>query len=101
MAQKPEPIDVTCPCCKAHLTVDPELAVVLSHTPPPRAAPDVDLTDAARILSDQAAQREAKFKQSWDAEKNKEDVLSRKFEENLKKARQQPVEKPVRDFDLD
>jgi hypothetical protein len=101
MAQKPEPIDVTCPCCKARLTVDPELAVVLSHTPPPRAAPDVDLTDAARILSDQAAQREAKFKQSWDAEKNKEDVLSRKFEENLKKARQQPVEKPVRDFDLD
>jgi hypothetical protein len=101
MAQKPEPIDVTCPCCKARLTVDPELAVVLSHTPPPRAAPDVDLTDAARILSDQAAQREAKFKQSWEAEKNKEDVLSRKFEENLKKARQQPVEKPVRDFDLD
>jgi hypothetical protein len=101
MAPKPEPIDVTCPCCKTRLTVDPELAVVLSHTPPPRAAPDVDLTDAARILSDQAAQREAKFKQSWDAEKNKEDVLSRKFEENLKKARQQPVEKPVRDFDLD
>jgi hypothetical protein len=99
--QRPNPIEIHCPCCKAQMTVDPELAVVLSHTPPPRAASGVDLNDAARILADQAAQREAKFQQSWEAEKSKEDVLTRKFEENLKKARQQPVEKPVRDFDLD
>jgi len=28
-------------------------------------------------------------------------VLARKFEENLKKAREKPAEKPIRDFDLD
>jgi hypothetical protein len=75
--------------------------VVLSHEAPPLAGPDVDLTDAARHLREQAERREEKFRLSWDAEQKKEDVLSRKFEEALKKAKQEPVEKPVRDFDLD
>ncbi len=95
------PVEVTCPCCKAKLTVDPQLAVVLSHQPPPRVAPDVDITDAARILQEQAQRREDKFRESWEAEKKKEDVLTRKFEEALKKAKGQPVEKPLRDFDID
>ena len=102
MAKKPAPaIEVTCPCCHSRLTVDAQLAVVLSHAPPPRVAPNVDISDAARILSDQAQRREDKFRDSWEAERNKEDVLTRKFEEALKKAKNQPVEKPVRDFDLE
>ncbi len=95
------PVEVTCPCCQAKLTIDPQLAVVLSHVAPPRAAPDVDISDAARILQEQAQRREDKFRESWEAEKKKEDVLTRKFEEALKKAKDQPVEKPVRDFDLE
>lgn len=94
-------IDVTCPCCQAKLRVDPQLAVVLSHEAPPQALPDVDLTDTARILGEQARQREERFRQSWEAEQKKEDVLARKFEEGLKKAKEGPVEKPLRDFDLD
>ncbi len=95
------PIELTCPCCRAKLTIDPQLAVVLSHEPPPKAAPDVDLTDTARLLCEQAERREAKFRESWEAEQKKEDVLARKFEEALKKAKDQPVEKPLRDFDLE
>ncbi len=102
MAKKPAPpVEVTCPCCQSKLTVDPQLAVVLSHVAPPRAAPDVDISDAARILQEQAQRREDKFRESWEAEKKKEDVLTRKFEEALKKAKDQPVEKPFRDFDLE
>ena len=102
MAKKGAPsINIVCPCCQAKLTVDPQLAVVLSHEAPPQALPDVDLTDAARILRQQAQQREDKFRQSWETEKNKEDILARKFEENLRKAKEQPLEKPLRDFDLD
>ena len=48
----------------------------------------------ARILADQAQKREDKFRDSWVAESQKEDVLNRKFEEALKKAKDQPVEKP-------
>ncbi len=101
MPKKAASVEVTCPCCRAKLTVDPQLAVVLSHEAPPKAAPDVDISDAARILQEQARKREDKFRESWDAEQKKEDVLARKFEEGLKKAKDQPIEKPVRDFDLD
>jgi hypothetical protein len=101
MPKKPTPtIEVTCPCCEAKLTVDTDLAVVLAHIAPVRAAPDIDISDAARILADQAKKREDKFRDSWEAESKKEDVLNRKFEEGLKKAKDQPVEKPLRDFDL-
>ena len=102
MAKKAaKPVEVTCPCCQAKLSVDPELAVVLSHVAPPKRAPDVDITDADRILRDQAQKREDKFRESWEAEKKKEDVLTRKFEEALKKAKDAPAEKPIRDIDLD
>jgi hypothetical protein len=95
------PIEVTCPCCQSRLTVDAQLAAVLSHVPPPKRAPDVDISDSARILAEQAQRREDKFRESWEAESKKEDVLARKFEEALKKAKQEPVEKPLRDFDLE
>lgn len=101
MAKKAARIEVTCPCCRSQLTVDAELGVILSHVAPTKAAPDVDISDAARILAEQAQRREDKFRDSWDAESKKEDVLARKFEEALKKAKEQPLEKPVRDFDLD
>jgi len=101
MAKKSAPtIEITCPCCESKLTVDTALAVVLAHTAPVKAAPNVDISDSARILADQAQKREDKFRDSWIAESKKEDVLNRKFEEALKKAKDQPVEKPVRDFDL-
>jgi len=100
MSKKAAAIDVLCPCCQAKLKIDPALAVVIAHEAPPRALPDVNLTDAANILDKQAAAREEKFRQSWEAEKKKEDVLTRKFEEALKKAKEGPAERPVRDVDL-
>ncbi len=102
MAPKsPKSFEVDCPCCQAKLTVDTQLGVVLSHVPPPKPPPTVDLDDTARLLREQAERVEAKFRQSVEAEKIKEDVLARKFAEGLKKAKDQPVEKPFRDFDLD
>jgi hypothetical protein len=96
-----ENLHVTCPCCQAKLTVDPVFGAVLSHEAPPKAGPDVDLTDAAKILNEQQRQREDKFADSWFQESNKEDILTKKFEEAMKKAKDGPVEKPIRDFDLD
>lgn len=94
-------IEVDCPCCQAKLTIDPDLGVVLSHIPPPKPPPSVDLDDTARLLKEQAERVEAKFRQSVEAERTKEDVLARKFAEGLKKAKDKPIEKPIRDFDLD
>ena len=101
MGKNKEPLKVTCPCCKAKLSVDAALGVVLSHEEPPRTGPNVDLTNAAGILSEQQRQREDKFADSWFQETNKEDILAKKFEEAMKKAKDAPVGKPIRDFDLD
>jgi len=98
---RPKSVELECPCCQAKLIVDRELGVVLSHTPPPKPPSSVDLDDTARLLREQAERVEAKFKLSVEAERMKDDVLERKFAEGLKKAKDQPVEKPLRDFDLD
>jgi hypothetical protein len=96
-----ENLHVICPCCQAKLVVDPIFGAVLSHETPVKPGPDVDLTKAQNILEEQKRQREDKFADSWFQESNKEDILSKKFEEAMKKAKDGPVNKPIRDFDLD
>ena len=93
-------LEVTCPCCRASLVVDTNLGRVISHREPERSdKPELD--DAARILAAEAARREALFEQSVDAEKGRGDALARRFEEALKQAKQEPITRPDRDFDLD
>src|ERR1700733_14619222 len=102
MTQKPlDTFTVSCPCCQAKLTVDREIGVVLSHVPPPKPPPSVDLADTAALLREHVDAVEAKFRASVEAEKSKEDVVGGKVAEGLKKAKDGPIEKPLRDFDLD
>jgi hypothetical protein len=96
-----ENINVTCPCCQATLVIDPIFGAILSHTAAVKPGPDVDLTKAANILEEQQKKREDKFADSWFQETNKEDILAKKFEEAMKKAKDAPAGKPLRDFDLD
>jgi hypothetical protein len=100
MATLKSEIEVVCPCCHSTLVVDANLRRVLSHREPERAdKPELD--EAARILAAEAARREAMFEQSVEAEKGRDDALARRFEEALRKAKDEPVTKPLRDFDLD
>jgi GTP cyclohydrolase FolE2 len=92
--------ETTCPCCKATLVVDVNLRRVVRHEEPVRG--DVpELSDAQRILAKEAARREALFQDSVANEKTRGDALSKRFEEALNQARQEPITKPTRDFDLD
>src|ERR671927_48266 len=93
-------LELTCPCCQSLLVVDLNLGRIVSHKEPERGDKP-ELTDAQRILAEQAARREAIFQQSVDAEKTRGDALSKRFEEALRQARQEPITKPTRDFDLD
>ncbi len=99
--QKRDDLEITCPCCGAKLQVDAELGKVLYHEPPPKSAKAPDLGQANEFLAQQAAKREALFKQSAEDEKVKSQLLERKFEEALKKKKDEPVTRPLRDFDLD
>ena len=93
-------LEVLCPCCQSVLVIDLNLGRVVSHSEPERGNKP-ELSDAQRILAEEAARREAIFEKSVDAEKTRGDALSRRFEEALKQANQEPITKPTRDFDLD
>jgi len=92
--------ELTCPCCGATLVVDLDLGRIVAHRDAPNAHRP-ELSDAQRILAEQAARRESLFEQSVHNEKTKGDALSRRFEEALRQAQKEPVTKPTRDFDLD
>jgi hypothetical protein len=102
MSQEPqEPFEVLCPCCQAKLRVDPELRAVLSHELPPEERSVKDLTDAVKGLKAEAAQRQARFEESLKLQKGKKDLLDKKFQDALKRTKDVPLSKPIRDIDLD
>ena len=100
MAKLKSEIEVTCPCCGATMVVDTNLGRIVSHKDPDRGDKP-ELSEAARILADEAARREALFEQSLHAERTRGDALAKRFEEALQQAKQEPITKPTRDFDLD
>ena len=100
MSRLKSEIEVTCPCCRSTLVVDGNLGRIVSCVEPERSdKPELD--QAARILAAEDARREALFQQSVEAEKGRDDALARRFEEALKQAKQEPITRPTRDFDLD
>lgn len=94
--------ETTCPCCGAMLKVDPETKAVISHTPKAIPKTFADLGEAAKAMKEQDSRKESIFQQSIEAHKNSANVLEKKFQEALKKAKETPdTGKPLRDFDLD
>lgn len=100
MAKISSEFRVTCPCCQATLTIDAHLKRVLHHEPAPRG--DQRSLDAVQdILAAEEARREALFEESRRAEANRADALAKRFEEALRSAKDEPITKPTRAFDLD
>jgi len=98
---KDSDISVECPCCGAHLSVDTKLRKVVSYQAPPPKRNALDLDHATALLKEQAARREAIFKQSTEDMKIQSQLLDRKFEAALEKSKDEPIHKPTRDIDLD
>jgi hypothetical protein len=97
-----EPFEVACPCCTAVLKVDPATRAVISHLAPVKPKTFSDFEAAAKAMREQEGRKESIFRQAVDAEKNKADLLEKKFQEAMKKAKETPDEGPrIRDFDLD
>jgi len=93
-------IEISCPCCSSVLVIDTNLGRIISHRDVERGAKP-ELTQAEAILAAETARREALFERSVEAEKGRDDALSRRFEEALKQANREPVSRPVRGFDFD
>src|ERR1700733_6186238 len=102
MGLSDQPFEVMCPDCGGMLKVDPVSRSVIAHTPAPRKRTFEDFGAAAKALREADARRESLFAQSMDAQKNKDDLMAKKFAEAVKKAKETPdTGKPLRDFDLD
>ena len=102
MGLSDQPFDVTCPDCGGMMKVDPVTRSVISHTPAPRKKTFEDFCQAAKAMREGDARRESLFAQSIEAEKNRDDLMAKKFAEAVKKAKESPLTgKPLRDFDLD
>ena len=94
--------DVVCPDCGGILKIDPTLRAVVSHTPAPRKRTFEDFETAARAMREQDERKESIFRQSVDAERNKDDLFDKKFAEAMRKAKETPgTGRPLRDIDLD
>lgn len=91
---------VICPCCGGTLVIDQGLQRVVRHSEPERTdKPKLD--EAQLILAQEQARREALFEKSVVAERTRGDALSKRFEDALKQAQDEPLTKPTRAFDLD
>ncbi len=102
MGLSDQPFEVMCPECGGMLKVDPATRSVIAHTAAVRKKTFGDFGEAARALEAADARRDSLFAQSVEAEKNKDDVMAKKFAEAVKKAKQSPLsERPLREFDLE
>jgi hypothetical protein len=91
---------VQCPCCEAKLTIDGELGEIVAHEAPPRKRTVSDIGAAFANLTKQSAEREEKFRREMESQGQKAKLLDRKFQEGLKKAKDDP-DRPIRPIDID
>jgi ribulose kinase len=102
MSKKAVMFEVTCPHCNAVLKVDAEDKAVIAHTAAVKPKTFADIEEAARAMKEQDSRRDSIFRQSVENQKNASDLLEKKFQEAVKKAKESPdTGKPIRDFDLD
>ena len=94
---------VHCPECNAHLTLDAATGEILAHK-----SADAPLAGGKNFesllseLDDNKAQAEEVFQQEFAAMQDKDRLLEEKFREGLRRAHEDPADKPPpRPFDLD
>jgi len=92
---------VACPCCNAALSIDSRSGVVTEweEQKDPRKA--ADLKDATKVLAEDKARVEARYREIVQADREKGAAMERKFKEFLEKGKGEPPVKPLRDIDLD
>jgi hypothetical protein len=102
VAKRESNFDVACPCCGAVLKIDDSTHGVISHVAPVKPKMFQDMEEAARAMKEQDGRRDSIFRQSVEAQKHASELLDKKFQEAVKKAKETPdTGRPIRDFDLD
>ena len=84
------------------MKIDTAMQSVIAHTAPVKPRTFQDMEEAARAMKEQDVRRDSIFRQSVEAQKHASELLEKKFQEAVKKAKETPdTGRPIRDFDLD
>lgn len=84
------------------LKIDPETHAVISHKVPEKPPAVEDLAAAVARLKGEEGRRDELFRKQVETEKSHGKVLSKKFDELLRQAKEKPdLTPPKRDIDLD
>jgi molecular chaperone DnaK (HSP70) len=84
------------------MKIDASTRAVISHTAPVKPKTFNDMEEAARAMKEHDSRRDSIFRQSVEAQRNASDLLEKKFQEAVKKAKETPdTGRPLRDIDLD
>jgi hypothetical protein len=95
-------LKVTCPCCQATLHVDPQTSAVIRFEEHVKPREIEDMEQAVQRFRGEKDRREDAFKKSVAEHKTHQDVLTKKFEEMLRVAKENPnAPPPKRDIDFD
>lgn len=100
MAASDGTLSVTCPCCGTHLRVDARTGAILSEDRP-RKGPVRSFEEAARESAARQKLAKEQLARAMADEKNKDEIMEKKFKEAVKRAEEEDAPPPPRPFDLD
>jgi hypothetical protein len=92
---------VTCPHCQAQLELDPEKQLVVGSRAAEKPRVMTSIEDRLQAMARDKASASAKMDEAMRAEKAGSELRDEKFRKLLDGVKDSPVEKPVRDIDLD
>jgi uncharacterized Zn finger protein (UPF0148 family) len=102
MKERNDPIlRVVCPCCDASLAVEASTGAVKEWEEAKDPRRTADLKDATKVLAEEKARVESRYREIVQADKEKGAAMDRKFKEFLEKGQGEAPVKPLRDIDLD
>jgi len=92
---------VTCPHCQAQLELDPEKQLVVGSKAAERPKVTTSIEDRLQAMAKEKEGARAKMDEAMRAERSGSELRDEKFRRLLDGVKDLPIEKPVRDIDLD
>jgi wobble nucleotide-excising tRNase len=96
----PDRVEITCPCCGTHLTVDAATSEILAEQRP-KLDPAKTFDAAMEEVRTSGQRRSDAFSKAFDRTQHLPSLLEKKFEEAKKKAARDPKDKPRNPFDVE
>ncbi|MDH3626118.1 MAG: hypothetical protein OES25_00505 [Acidobacteriota bacterium] len=95
-----EIVTVHCPCCETRLRVDVATEAIVSEERPKKKT-DQTFDEAVQNVRAGAGRRQEAFDRAFQQQKNRDDLLDKKFAEAKEKAKKDKDERRINPLDFD